>query len=80
MLTHNSPAGVHDDPDHDPHAGYQSFSRRIQNVPPKLWLHGHQHKNVTTVVNGCAVIGVFGAALIEWDGCSARVSWKVSPF
>ncbi len=75
MLSHNSPHGVHDDPEHEPHCGYVSFAKQIERNPPKLWLHGHQHKNVTSSVRGVAVVGVFGAALIDWDSRRAQVVW-----
>lgn len=59
FVAHNSPRLVHDRDD-EVHLGFVAFNSYIQRARPKLFLHGHQHHNVETILAGTKVIGTFG--------------------
>lgn len=44
MVTHSPPFGIHDGPDHA-HTGFHAFNWLIEQFKPRLFLHGHQHRN-----------------------------------
>ncbi|MCL4507068.1 MAG: metallophosphoesterase [Chloroflexi bacterium] len=44
MATHSPAYGIHDGPDHA-HTGFKSFNWLIETFKPRLFLHGHQHRN-----------------------------------
>jgi Icc-related predicted phosphoesterase len=59
FVTHNSPRSVHDRED-DVHIGFVAFNQYIQRAKPKIMLHGHQHENVESLIDGTRVIGIYG--------------------
>lgn len=64
FIAHNSPKGIHDKND-DIHTGFEAFTEYIAQFKPLLLIHGHQHVNQETVVNGTRVIGVYGYRMFE---------------
>jgi uncharacterized protein len=44
MVAHSPAYGVHDGPDLA-HTGFQAFNWLIERMRPRLFLHGHQHRN-----------------------------------
>ncbi|BCU79331.1 metallophosphoesterase [Luteolibacter sp. LG18] len=64
FVGHNSPAGIHDRDDDDVHFGFRAFNRYIEVKKPRLLLHGHQHVNAESQLNGTGVIGVYGHRFI----------------
>lgn len=44
MVTHAPLRGIHDDDD-VAHHGFESFNWLAKAFKPRLWLHGHQHRN-----------------------------------
>ena len=47
------------------HNGFEGLTRYIERAKPKLLIHGHQHCNQETVVDGTKVIGVYGHRLVK---------------
>ena len=70
FVGHNSPHGIHDRND-GVHAGFAAFTTYIRDHQPKLFLHGHQHRNQTSMSGGSTVIGVYGCQTLVLDkgGC-----------
>jgi Icc-related predicted phosphoesterase len=64
FVAHNSPRGVHDQDD-DVHYGFDAFNAYIRRAHPRLLIHGHQHVNQETLVEGTRVVGVFGIQRVE---------------
>ena len=64
FVAHNSPAGVHER-DIDVHQGFGAFNDYIARAKPSLFLHGHQHVNMTSQILDTKVVGVFGEAAIS---------------
>lgn len=64
FVAHNSPRGVHDKED-EIHTGFEAFTGYIRRARPKLFLHGHQHLEDETVIDGTRVIAVYGWKLLE---------------
>lgn len=44
MITHAPLRGIHDGPDLA-HTGFDAFNWLAKTFKPRLWLHGHQHRN-----------------------------------
>lgn len=65
FVAHNSPRGIHERVDWGAHQGFDAFNAYIENIQPKLFLHGHQHQNIETVFGQTRIVGVFGATVIE---------------
>lgn len=59
FLAHNSPRLVHDRDD-EVHIGFTAFNTYIARAKPRLFLHGHQHQNVESMIGGTRVIGTYG--------------------
>ncbi len=64
FLSHNSPRGVHDRED-GVHFGFEGLGSYIERGKPRVLIHGHQHLNKETQINGTRIIGVYGHVLIE---------------
>lgn len=64
FIAHNSPWGIHQR-DEEVHQGFQGFLEYIQRARPRYFIHGHQHLDATTELDGTQVIGVFGESVIE---------------
>lgn len=64
FVAHNSPRGVHDKED-EIHTGFDAFTGYIRRARPKFFLHGHQHSEDETVIDGIRVIAVYGWKLLE---------------
>lgn len=72
FVSHASPLGVHDGPDHV-HAGFKAFHTFLRAGKPRLMLHGHTHvqRNLETTVTklySTQVINVFPYRLVELEG------------
>jgi len=67
FVAHNSPRLVHDRDD-EVHIGFASFSNYIARAKPKLFLHGHQHQNLETIVGQTRVIGTYGHRFLVHPG------------
>lgn len=63
LLSHNSPRRIHDRED-EVHYGFDGMNAYIQRVKPKVLIHGHQHVDKETLIEGTRVIGVYGQKLI----------------
>ncbi len=64
FLSHNSPEGVHDK--HDGiHYGFQAFNEYIAEKHPKALIHGHQHRDVESVLKETRVIGAYGFKIVD---------------
>lgn len=63
FVAHNSPRGIHDQED-DVHFGFSAFATYIADHQPTLFLHGHQHRNVESVIGRTRVIGVYGHRIL----------------
>lgn len=59
FIAHNSPAQVHDKDDFV-HAGFTGFNSYIARNQPRLFLHGHQHVAIETMMGSTRVIGSYG--------------------
>lgn len=59
FVAHNSPAGIHER-DREVHQGFEGFTSYITRARPKLFIHGHQHIDATTIRNDTTIIGVYG--------------------
>lgn len=66
FLSHNSPRGIHER-DNSAHQGFDGLLGYMQKTKPALVIHGHQHTNQETVVNGTRIISVHGYRLIEFN-------------
>jgi len=64
FLSHNSPREIHDQND-DVHYGFEALNIYINRVKPRILIHGHQHINMESHVEGTRIIGVYGYRLIE---------------
>lgn len=64
FVAHNSPAGLHER-DEEAHRGFTAFNTLIETAKPYIFLHGHQHVQKNTRVDGTEVIGVHGNAVID---------------
>lgn len=64
FVSHNSPRFIHDQED-DIHCGFTGLKNYITRTQPRLLIHGHQHRNVETMVTGTSVIGVYGWRLLH---------------
>lgn len=70
LVAHNSPAGVHER-DADVHRGFVALSGYLRRHSPRLLIHGHQHVNRETQVDGTRVVGVFGSMVVNsWSETS----------
>lgn len=63
FIAHNSPFGYHER-DTDTHQVFKGFVDYIDRVQPRYFLHGHQHKNKTSLRNTTLIQGVYGERLI----------------
>lgn len=66
LITHNSPAGIHER-DREVHQGFEGFTNYIERAKPRLVIHGHQHVDRITVLDGTTVAGVYGERLFAID-------------
>lgn len=71
FVTHASPLGVHDGPDHV-HAGFRAFHTFLRAGKPRLMLHGHTHlqRNLDTTVTHIyqtTVINVFPYRVLDLE-------------
>jgi Icc-related predicted phosphoesterase len=64
FVSHNSPRGIHDRED-EIHTGFDAFTGYLRRSRPKLFLHGHQHTEAETVIDGIRVIAVYGWKMLE---------------
>ena len=64
FLSHNSPREIHDQND-DVHYGFEALNTYIKRVKPRILIHGHQHTNMESHVEGTRIISVYGHRLIE---------------
>jgi len=65
FISHNSPRGVHDRDD-EVHVGFVGLSNYIARVKPKIFIHGHQHQNIESLVGTTRVIGVYGFRFLDF--------------
>jgi Icc-related predicted phosphoesterase len=63
FVAHNSPRGVHDRED-GVHCGFDAFNAYIARVQPSLFLHGHQHANVSSKLGKTECRGFYGQQVI----------------
>ncbi len=64
FLSHNSPWDVHDK--HDGiHYGFEALNTYIAKTHPAALVHGHQHRDIESVLEETRVIGAYGYKLIE---------------
>ena len=71
FVAHNAPRGIHDKED-DVHYGFGAFNAYIRRHHPRLFVHGHQHVDGETELDGTRVVGVFGPRFLELEtagGC-----------
>jgi Icc-related predicted phosphoesterase len=66
FVAHNSPRGIHER-DGDVHQGFDGFVSYLDRAGPRLFIHGHQHVDVTTVRNDTTILGVYGERVIRID-------------
>jgi uncharacterized protein len=70
FVAHAPPFGIHDGPDLA-HVGFRTYNWVIETFKPRLFLHGHQHRNYNptqvgeTVVGGTLVINVHPYRILE---------------
>ena len=64
LVSHNSPRGIHDRDD-GVHLGFEGLTKYLARARPKVLVHGHQHRNCETFVEGTRVAGVHGNLVIE---------------
>jgi len=63
FIAHNSPT-IHAKSD-DIHAGFTAFDDYIREKQPRLFLHGHQHREIETMIGATRVIGAYGHRILE---------------
>ncbi len=51
----------------DVHQGFRAFAAYVKRAGPRLFLHGHQHVEATTVLGDTLVLGVFGERVITLE-------------
>ena len=59
FVAHNSPRLIHDKED-EVHHGFTAFNSYITRTRPQWFIHGHQHANAESSLEGTKVVGVFG--------------------
>ena len=70
MVTHSPAYGIHDGPD-IAHTGFEAYNWLITHFKPRLFLHGHQHRNYSplrtgdTQVNATQIINIHPYRLLE---------------
>ena len=64
FVAHNSPRGLHER-DSDVHQGFDGLLAYVERAKPRLFIHGHQHLDATTVLGDTTIISVFGERLIK---------------
>jgi predicted phosphodiesterase len=64
FVSHNSPRDVHDKND-NVHTGFDGLLTYVRNHQPSLLIHGHQHTDKETIVDGTRVLGVYGYRWIK---------------
>jgi Icc-related predicted phosphoesterase len=63
MVTHSPAYGIHDGPDRA-HTGFIAYNWLIDKFKPRLFIHGHQHRNYApmqpyeTIVNGTRILNI----------------------
>jgi Icc-related predicted phosphoesterase len=67
FVAHNSPRGIHDKED-EIHYGFDAFNNYLRTRRPQIFIHGHQHVQVQSRVEGTLVTGAYGAQLLELPG------------
>lgn len=70
IISHNSPLGIHDSYNTDrdiAHLGFQGLLYYIKDKKPIYCIHGHQHINKLTKIEGVNVLGVHGASILDLD-------------
>jgi Icc-related predicted phosphoesterase len=72
VITHAPPLGIHDEPD-PCHRGFACFRTLIHRRRPRVFIHGHIHRQFaheaerTTVIDGTEVINTYGYAITEFN-------------
>jgi len=56
MISHAPLRGIHDDKDMA-HNGFEAFNWLAKTFRPRLWLHGHQHRNYNRLQTGETKLG-----------------------
>jgi len=64
FISHNSPRGIHDKDD-GIHIGFDGLRSYIERTQPKLFIHGHQHKEVESWLGSTRIVGAYGNNLLE---------------
>ena len=59
FVAHNSPHHIHDRDD-EVHHGFTAFNSYITRTRPRWFIHGHQHTNVESTLEGTKIVGIFG--------------------
>ena len=67
FVAHNSPRGIHDKED-EVHVGFRAFVDYIHRAKPRLFLHGHQHVDIETLIGETRVVGVYGSKRLQIIG------------
>jgi len=68
LVCHAPPFGVNDDPDDPAHVGFHALRTWIEDVRPRLLVHGHTHPrpgHVVRRVGATQVVHVLGARVVE---------------
>jgi Icc-related predicted phosphoesterase len=66
MVTHNSPAGVHERGD-PAHIGFIGLRQYVFRARPAFLLHGHQHKEADSLLGETRIIGVCGFRIMDLE-------------
>lgn len=72
LISHTSPFGIHEK-DNDVHSGLMGINEYLDKHKPMLHIHGHQHENLYSNYGNTAVIGVYGAAIINTKDLTTHV-------
>lgn len=65
FIAHNPTESIHDIKD-NVHNGFKAFREYIENVKPRLFLHGHSGMNKKSYLGETMVIAVFGKRVINF--------------
>jgi len=65
IVSHNSPYGIHDDPTVMSHTGFSGLTKLLTESSGTIVLHGHMHKNTTSLFGSNSVVGLYGVNIIE---------------
>ena len=64
FLSHNSPRGIHDRED-EVHYGFAGLGAYLLRARPRILIHGHQHLDRESDLEGTRIVGVHGRKLVD---------------